>query len=232
MLNSATKKTFALLTSGTASAKDNMRTDKMLFEGFKPSDLPVFRVYGWEASFTYGASQDLGGIAHLEHLNTYKHKHAQRLTGGGILFHGNDVSYALVIPTSCVKELSVKESYELICGFLMTFYRSLGLEPEYAKDVESIALCKSAFCQEGFEPYDILIEGKKIGGNAQRRSKEAILQHGSVSIDNSAYSLGNSLEDLGVKISFSEAQSLLIDSFSKHFNAVFEDIEQDIHHAS
>jgi len=232
MLSSTTKKTFALYTSPKLSAKDNMHMDKALFDGFKPSELPIFRVYAWEASFTYGISQNIESLKNDAHLVSYDDKHAQRMTGGGILFHGNDISYSLVIPTSLVKGLSVKESYELICGFLMEFYKGLGLHPVYAKDLEELNLSKSHYCQEGYEPYDILVGGKKIGGNAQRRSKEAIFQHGSISIDNSAYSMGHSLEDLGVKISFNKARELLAESFAKTFNVIYEEKNEDIAYAS
>ncbi len=232
MLNSTTKKTFALFTSPSLSAKDNMRIDKELFEGFIPSNMPIFRVYEWESSFTYGLSQSMDNLKNDEHLGGYDDNHAQRMTGGGILFHGNDISYSLVIPTTYVKGLSVKESYEVICGFLMEFYKRLGLNPVYAKDLEDINLSKSHYCQEGFEPYDILVDGKKIGGNAQRRSKEAIFQHGSISIDNSTYNMGHTLEDLGVKISFKNAKELLVKSFAHTFNVLYEEKNEDIAYAS
>ncbi len=232
MLNSSTKKTFALLTSKRLSAKENMHIDKELFESFKPSSIPIFRVYVWEKSFTYGISQNIEKIKNLAQLKTYNQNYAQRMTGGGILFHGNDISYSLIIPILYVKNLSVKKSYELICSFLMEFYKSLGLKPQYAKDLKEITLSKSDYCQEGFEPYDILIEGKKIGGNAQRRTKDIIFQHGSICIDNSTYSLGNSLEDLGLKIGFEEAKDLLIKSFSNTFSVVFEKNNKDILYAS
>ncbi|PHS37223.1 MAG: ligase [Sulfurovum sp.] len=232
MLNSSIKKTFSLITSQRLSAKENMHMDKELFESFKASDMPIFRVYAWEESFTYGVSQKINSIKNLNHLSKYKQNYAQRITGGGILFHGNDISYSLIIPTSYVKNLSVKQSYELVCNFLMEFYRSLGLNPVYAKDLEEIHLSKSDYCQEGFEPYDILVNGKKIGGNAQRRSKDTIFQHGSIGIDNSMYSMGNSLEDLGVKISFEEARILLLKSFENTFSVVFEQNNKDILYAS
>ena len=167
-----------------------------------------------------------------DHLKKFGENHAKRMTGGGILFHGNDISYSLVIPTAYVKNLSVKESYEMICSFLMTFYKKLGLEPIYAKDMEQIELSASHYCQKGYEPYDILVNGKKIGGNAQRRTKEAIFQHGSISIDNTAYSMGSSLEDLGVKISYKEAKALIQESFAQSFNVELEQKGQEILHAS
>lgn len=232
MLNTSSKKTFALCTSPRLSAKDNMRIDKELFEGFISSKMPIFRVYEWETSFTYGVSQNIESLENDKYLIGYDDKYAQRMTGGGILFHGNDISYSIVIPTSYVKGLSVKESYEVICGFLMEFYKRLGLNPVYAKDLEDIDLSKSHYCQKGFEPYDILVDGKKIGGNAQRRSKEAIFQHGSISIDNSTYNMGHSLEDLGVEISFKDAKKLLVKSFAKTFNVLYEEKNEEIEYAS
>jgi len=231
MLNSTTKKSFALVTSDKLSAKDNMFIDKELFEGFKLNALPIFRVYEWEPSFTYGVSQKAETLQKFVDLRKYDENHAQRMTGGGILFHGNDISYSLVIPTSYVKGLSVKESYELICSFLMEFYSALGLNPMYAKEAK-VNLSKSEYCQEGYEPYDILIDGKKIGGNAQRRTKEAIFQHGSISIDNSAYRMGNSLEDLGVNISSDEAKKLLVKAFEKSFHIEFKQKNQELPDAS
>ncbi|HHD75654.1 MAG TPA: lipoate--protein ligase family protein [Campylobacterales bacterium] len=232
MLNSTNKKSFALFSSGKLSAKENMSIDKELIERFKQTQVPSFRVYAWENSFTYGVSQKLEKIQRLEHLETYKENHAQRVTGGGILFHGNDISYSLVIPTSYVQNLSVKESYELICSFLLDFYKSFGLEPHYAKEISTIELSRSDFCQQGFEPYDILIEGKKIGGNAQRRSKAFIFQHGSINFDNSCFSLGYSLEDLGLSIGFEEAKEQLIASFTKRFNIEFENHYKEEPYAS
>lgn len=232
MLNSTTKKTFALLNSPKLSAKDNMFIDKELFDDFTSSSLPTFRVYEWEESFTYGVSQNINTIQNLLEIKKYNQNYAQRITGGGILFHGNDISYSLVIPISFVNKLSVKQSFESICAFLLKFYKSLGLNPIYAKDLEDIKLSKSDYCQEGYEPYDILIDGKKIGGNAQRRSKTTIFQHGSICIDNSTTNNSNSLEDLGLKISFEEAKNLLITSFLDTFNVTYQQENQKVLYAS
>jgi lipoate-protein ligase A len=61
-------------------------------------------------------------------------------------------------------------------------YKKFGLEPSYAKyqrPDESLGI-KTGFCFSGSEEYDIIINGKKIGGNAQGRKKEIIFQHGSI----------------------------------------------------
>ena len=131
-----------------------------------------------------GVSQDLSKIPKEINIQEYKHNFSKRMTGGGVLFHGHDISYSLIIPNSFMKELSVKQSYEKICTFLLEFYKELDLNVMYAKDDMNTILSKSAFCQVGFEAYDILANGKKIGGNAQRRAKKAIFQHGSIPLNN------------------------------------------------
>ena len=105
--------------------------------------------------------------------------------------------------------------------FLLNFYKSLGLDAHYAKDTKDLTLSKSEFCQVGFEAYDIIVNGLKIGGNAQKRAKNMIFQHGSIPL----YSVhtnkeaGNSLEELGIKLSYKQAIEALKKSFTETFGA-------------
>ena len=225
MLDTSSKTKFRLIRSGSLSARKNMAIDKALFENFSTTLEPVLRLYSWERSFSFGISADISKLKDKEELLSYKGNYAKRMTGGGILFHGNDISYALIIPASYMGQLNVKQSYEKICLFLLHFYKSLGLNPIYAKDDTSIDKSKNEFCQLGFEDYDILIQAKKMGGNAQRRNKDVIFQHGSIglfNLDDEAYT-GNSLKDLGIELSYEEASEKLIQSFEKTFDVILED---------
>lgn len=202
-----------------------MAIDEALLKCYKNDDLPILRLYTWdENSLTIGISQHIDSYDFLENQ---KEKVAKRITGGGILFHGHDLSYSLIIPTHILQGLSIKESYEYICTFLLNFYKNLGLNVCYAKDDESIQLSKSEFCQVGFEAYDVLVNGKKIGGNAQRRTKKAIFQHGSIPIvatkgNKNNEQIGISLEDIDIKISYDKAIELIIDAFKTTFNVSIE----------
>ena len=222
MLDTSSKTTFRLIRSGSLSARENMAIDKALFENFSQ---PVLRLYSWEKSFTFGISADISKLKDKKELLSYEGNYAKRMTGGGILFHGNDISYALLIPTLYMGKLNVKQSYEKICLFLLNFYKSLGFNPIYAKDDTSIDKSKNEFCQLGFEDYDILIQAKKMGGNAQRRSRDIIFQHGSIglfNLDDEAHT-GNSLKDLGIELSYEEASEKLIQSFEETFDVILED---------
>ena len=211
-------KQFRLILTPKYDAKTNMAIDSVLASSFNEIDRPILRFYTWEDSFTLGLSQKFENYNELK--ERYNNNCAKRITGGGVLFHGHDISYSLVLPSSWFKDLSVKQSYEEICQFLLFFYRDLGLETCFAKDLEEIVLSKSEFCQVGFEAYDIIVNNKKIGGNAQKRSKRMIFQHGSIPLlktkkDNK---FGASLEDFEINLSFKEVENKLIEAFEKSFN--------------
>lgn len=211
-------KKFRLLYSFEQNAKENMAIDKALANSFKTGDKPILRLYTWEKSFTVGVGQKLSDYINV--YSEYKSNAAKRITGGGVLFHGHDLSYSVIFPKSFAKDLSVKQAYEKICSFLLEFYKSLGLEASFAKDIESIELSKSNFCQVGFEAYDIIVNGIKIGGNAQKWSKHMIFQHGSIPLKQieKKVELGNTLESFNINLEFEEAAKMLANSFGKVFD--------------
>ncbi|WP_226814433.1 lipoate--protein ligase family protein [Aliarcobacter butzleri] len=208
-----------MIISQNLSSNDNTNIDKALFKAFENGSLPILRLYSWQKSVTFGAGQNLSDYENL--LKEYKNNFSKRITGGGVLFHGHDISYSLVLPSTFIDNRSVKETYELICSFILEFYSNLGLKASFAKDIKSIVLSKSPFCQVGFEAYDIIVNGRKIGGNAQKRGKNVIFQHGSIPIKSikNDEKYGASLEDFSINLDFDEAINKLKAAFEKTFNA-------------
>lgn len=214
------KSYFRVIQEESLSAKKNMATDDAFLSSYEENDDGIFRLYSWENSFTIGVSQK---FENYPITSVYKGNYAKRITGGGVLFHGHDLSYSLVIPTSLLEGFNIKESYEKICSFLLKFYEKLGLDAKYVKDFEEMKLSKNEYCQVGFEAYDILVNGKKIGGNAQRRTKKAIFQHGSIPIfrnddENLNGKIGYTLEDFNIKLDYEKVKRLLIESFQETFD--------------
>ncbi len=198
-----------------ALAKENMAIDEALFSCFDTNSQVIFRLYNWFSSVSIGISQTFADKPMI--IDDF----AKRMTGGGTLFHGHDISYSIIIPAFFLEKYTVKESYEKICSFLLLFYKKIGLNAYFAKDDKSIKLSKNSFCQNGFEPYDVLVDGKKIGGNAQRRGKNIIFQHGSIALfkhKSIKENIGLSLEDFGIKLSIKEAKENLQNSFIEVFN--------------
>lgn len=220
-------KVLRLLETGRRSAEENSALDRFLTQQFSERKTPTLRIYSWEKSYTVGLSQSL---EEYTHLNSFSNSCAKRITGGGVLFHGHDVSYSIIIPTDFWGELNVKETYEKICSFLILFYKKLGLNAHFAKDSKQFEPEKSPFCQSGTELYDIVINDVKIGGNAQRRTKDFIFQHGSIPIlkpdtTDCSLSLGKSLKELGVEVTFSDAPLKLVKAFDECFDFQLEPSE-------
>ena len=208
---------YRCLTTGTHDAVYNMAVDEALLKCFNATQAPILRLYSWSDSFSLGVSQK---IEDYESFCAPHTSFAKRMTGGGVLFHGHDISYSIIVPSGVFGALGVKESYERICSFLLVFYEELGLSAVFAKDKKDITLSHSSYCQVGFEPYDILINDKKIGGNAQRRMKDKIFQHGSIPLkSNDTYQQmqGYNLQDFGISLSLEEATTKLTSAFCKSF---------------
>jgi lipoate-protein ligase A len=168
-----------MIDSGVGSAAWNMAVDEALLQRFKEGDTPILRFYGWESALTLGRFQTPHGSIDLLRSHRLGLPCVRRITGGGALMHGGDLSYALVLPGAFSRERGVKESYRLLCGFLIRLYEKLGLRADFAADLH-LQERASPLCPAGLEAYDIVIGGMKMGGNAQRHTRDALFQHGSI----------------------------------------------------
>lgn len=216
-----------------------MAIDEALLRSFDPGcSLPVLRLYGWSPpALSMGRFQKSADVLDLEHCHADHVSIVRRITGGGVIYHADELTYSIVCsPDRIPPSSSVKDSFRVLTGFLLAFYRSLGLNAAYAVDrlPDKTRLGeRTAFCFAGKETFDILIDGAKIGGNAQRRVKEAIFQHGSIPLVNRAqtglsymkvqapeYAHGvTSLADLGIADNGRLRQALAA-SFKEHFGVV------------
>ncbi|MHB8155562.1 MAG: lipoate--protein ligase family protein [Candidatus Omnitrophota bacterium] len=177
-------KSFRLIRSGALSAASNMALDEKIFKRYLEDGIGVLRLYRWQSpSFTYGFSQEPTSQINLDACATDGVEVAKRITGGGILFHDDEITYSFVCSKSDVGEpQGVFVDYRNICGFLLRFYESLGLTAAFALETLGFRdrCAPHELCCAAHEKYDIVIGAKKIGGNAQKRNRQAIFQHGSI----------------------------------------------------
>ncbi len=228
-----------------------MAIDESLLRSFEPeSSLPVLRLYGWNPpALSLGRFQKAAEVLELERCRADGVAVVRRVTGGGVIYHADELTYSLVCaPSQIPTALSIKDSFRVLTGFLLAFYYTLGIDAAYAADVvpEGTHLGeRTAFCFAGKESFDILAGGLKIGGNAQRRLKGVIFQHGSIPLQNRAvtgltymreqspeYANGTaSLAEYGVSADRNSLLQGLSEAFSSYFNVEFEkdtlsDLEQ------
>lgn len=212
--------------TGINNASWNMSIDEMLLNNYKEASFPILRLYEWEPSLSFGRFSKVSkniNLSQLSHLS-----YARRITGGGILVHGGDISYSLFLSQSYLDNLSVKKSYSFLCSFLINFYKELGLNALFASQA-NVEYQKDDICLKGKELYDILIKDEKIGGNAQRYSKNMVFQHGSIPLSfnkrlfEPLFKKGSGIEEtsslykVGIRKDRVQLKEMIKDSFSKSF---------------
>ena len=175
---------FITLPNAFGDAATNMAIDAALLETL-PVDLVVFRHYGWsEPAITFGYSQLYSEVATLAPDEVTL---CRRLTGGGIVDHRNDWTYALVIHRAA--ECALLSSTDLyaklhaaLAGALTQQKIETRLAPCPRKCSESAA--KPAGPDQCFvQPVmnDVLHpNGAKIAGAAMKRTRKGLLIQGSI----------------------------------------------------
>lgn len=189
---SSSAPTWRLIVTSPLPGAENMAIDEALLRSFDPAvSQPVLRLYGWNPpALSLGRFQKAAEVLDLERCRAGGVAVVRRVTGGGVIYHADELTYSLVCaPEQIPPAGSIKDSFRVLTGFLLAFYRRLGLDAAYAADAapEGTRLGqRTAFCFAGRESFDILAGGRKIGGNAQRRLKGIIFQHGSIPLQNRA----------------------------------------------
>jgi len=154
-----------LLLTGANTAARNMAIDRaVLVSNSNGKVPPTVRFYSWKPfAISIGYFQSLEEEVDLGICKDLGIDYVRRITGGGAVFHEDELTYSIVIPESH-KEISknIMESYGHICGAIIKGLKNIGIKSEY-KPIN-----------------DIITSGKKISGNAQTRKMKTVLQHGTI----------------------------------------------------
>ena len=182
-------KYWRLIDTGALSGPENMALDEALLCSFDQHSKPILRLYGWHpAALSLGRFQKVCEVLDTGRCKTDGVPIVRRITGGGVIYHADELTYSIICaPDQIPAATSIKDSFRVLTGFLLQFYRNLGLSALYAVDGSAAGEKlgeRTPFCFAGKESFDILVNGRKIGGNAQRRLKQVVFQHGSVPILN------------------------------------------------
>jgi len=164
-----------LLQSGPNDTAFNMAMDEALLEAMPRLQKPVLRFYGWaEPAASFGYFQKFSEIEKATLLRPL----VRRPTGGGLVPHDADWTYSLTFPTNHDwYSLSAIESYQRVHEWIAAAFAELKVSTELASCCRKSA---PGQCFVGYEKFDVLWQGKKIAGAAQRRNKLGLLIQGSV----------------------------------------------------
>jgi lipoyl(octanoyl) transferase len=164
------------------SAAMNMAIDEALLE---TAASPLIRFYRWKSpALSFGYFGRFSDVA----IYTGERDLVRRWTGGGIVLHGHDLTYSIVIPASdpAFDESSIA-IYEKIHRALADALNGIGERAVVAGRIDPGGLeMRTAVSASGYNCFanpvraDVMINGRKIAGAAQRRTRRGLLQQGSI----------------------------------------------------
>jgi lipoate-protein ligase A len=163
-----------LLQSGNCDAAFNMALDEALLEAAARLGRPVLRFYSWnEPAATFGYFQKFTEVERVTRLRPLI-----RRPSGGIVPHDADWTYSLVFPPNHEwHSLNAEESYRRVHEWIRSAFAGLKVATELAPGGKKSA---PENCFDGHVKSDLLWNGKKIAGAAQRRNRLGLLIQGSL----------------------------------------------------
>jgi len=175
-----------ILDTGTQSAKANMALDHDLLENLDQHTLPILHFYDWEGDCaTYGHFVDPSDFLNLDEAKRLNLSLAKRPTGGGIVFHIWDLAFSVLVPASheCFSENTL-DNYAFVNNAVLAAASNFLTErPELIpQDAQSLDASCGRFCMARPTKYDVVFNGKKIAGAAQRKTKKGFLHQGTIAL--------------------------------------------------
>lgn len=168
-----------------ASGPWNMAVDAALVES--AAGMPCLRLYGWsEPTLSLGYFQRIQ--QRNEHPASESCPLVRRDSGGGAILHHHEITYSLTIGPKHPLSQKSQALYPLLHQtWVETLQRVVGCQA---------LLCPKSRKHPGGEPFlcfqrraqgDLLLGPEKIGGSAQRRPQQSLLQHGSLLLQQSDF---------------------------------------------
>jgi lipoate-protein ligase A len=151
-----------VLETGHNSGPWNMALDEVLMYSVK-NNMPILRLYGWQPpTVSIGYFQSIDEELDVKKCEQMGIDIVRRITGGGAVLHESELTYSFITK---IYPKNIMESYNLICDPVVLCINKLGFNAKFAP------------------LNDILVDNRKVSGNAQTRKKNILLQHGTILLD-------------------------------------------------
>jgi lipoate-protein ligase A len=177
-----------VLDTGLGSPVQIMAQDKELLEFAALEKKPILHFYEWNCpSVTYGYFLDPKKFFCLDALERKEISLARRPTGGGIIFHLWDFAFSALVPSG-----HPGYSQNILKNYAYINQAVLGAVREFLDQKNDLELTSEDgallgqgceyFCMAKPTKYDVMLNGKKVAGAAQRKTKDGFLHQGSISL--------------------------------------------------
>ncbi len=162
------------------------RDEALLAQVGERASPPTLRLYQWDPP-----TVSLGYFQHYAEYESLPPPAGElavvrRQTGGGAILHDLELTYSLALPLDHpLLAKGPNNLYEVAHDAIIACLAELGIESDRCGVTDDSGAAKGPFfCFARRHCYDLLIGEDKLAGSAQRRTKTAVLQHGSIILGN------------------------------------------------
>jgi lipoate-protein ligase A len=142
----------------------------------------VFSIYSWtRPTLSFGRHQPATGLYDIDKIRSANVDVVRRPTGGRAILHDHEVTYSVTAPLKDAAPL--RETYSRINRILLDGLARLGVGVELASPSERAAAPSMRPCFETPGEGELVARGSKLVGSAQWRNEGALLQHGSILVE-------------------------------------------------
>lgn len=171
-----------LLHTPAAPGVDNMALDEALLERARRTHEFVLRVYSWSRpTLSLGRHQRARGVYQPALARRHGVDVVRRITGGRAVLHWREITYSVTGPIGA--NASLHAMYRRINALLLHALHALGVPAAQATPSARTPAPASAPCFELPVTGELVLDGRKLVGSAQLREDGALLQHGSLLVD-------------------------------------------------
>jgi lipoate-protein ligase A len=187
-----------LLFAAPRSGAENMARDVALQARAARTGETVFSVYSWSRpTLSFGRNQPAAGLYDLERIHAAGIDVVRRPTGGRAILHNREVTYSVTAPLEDAAPL--RETYARINRILQDGLSRLGVAVMAAPQAERAVVPSVRPCFETPAEGELVARGGKLVGSAQYRDGGALLQHGSILVNDDQSSLPDFAADLSAE---------------------------------
>lgn len=190
-----------ILVESGLSAKEQMARDCALAN----EALPTVRFFRWSPlALSLGLKQKAPAWFNARQWQSLGLDSVERPTGGGIAFHGSDLSISVIVPRRL--QVPLDSLMDAVCQNALSLCGSFGVDAHTV--LEAPADGRIRYCLAELSPYAVMIGDKKVAGFALRRYPQTWLIQGSLLVRPLPQALAAALPSEVVKLLETKAIAL------------------------
>ena len=174
-----------LLKTGKHDAATNMAIDEVILQRQETCPQPTLRVYDWsQPAFSFGYFQKISSEIDVKKCEARSVELVRRMTGGGMVVHGWDVTYSIVAPHgNGVIPSDISASYCWIANRLVNGFHRINVPATQQSVKSKTAEGMPNTCLANPAEHDVMLHGKKVAGVSQRRNRIGGVYQGYIALD-------------------------------------------------